>query len=329
MYDSPSRFLTEITNYVLNGVSPSPPKYTGGCVNTTAPHMNTTVPKSSLTFFNNNNNQQLPSTSVASSLMTMSQPFELLPRVPPPALMKGTMPLFPPATKGSSFASIPPPPLSDMLSGDIVLPGMGPGNMSSASTTPTTPNTPQISPPSTPTFAIGNPKGTMGGSGAASRRSTLRDDLSLLLQQQQHQQSTLPVHFVLVEFKRARVKLFRCGFAIRPGQYVVTTGDRGEDLGLSVWVWSCNPGSVIPIESGSPGRNLLEFDYDGIGLDVRRIASQAEIHVQNHVLPALEVDALVVCREKAQQLNVPIDVIDVEYQFDRKKLHITSSQTTL
>eukprot|EP00760_Papus_ankaliazontas_P006077 PhM_4_TR12882/c0_g1_i1/m.36460 len=151
-------------------------------------------------------------------------------------------------------------------------------------------------------------------------RRALKDDLDSLAITASHTPG--PVYFCLVEFKRQRVRLFQSSFLIQPSQYLVVGGDRGEDLGLCVWVWTYNPSSrSLPLlEFPTQGRNILEFDYEGVGCEVRRVASSPEIHVQNNVLPDLEVEALRVCREKCVSMSVAIDVIDVEYQYDRKKI---------
>lgn len=117
---------------------------------------------------------------------------------------------------------------------------------------------------------------------------------------------------VLVEFKRRRVLQFESPTYVAPGEYVVVGGDRGEDIGLVTHTWLAGTPSTAP-ESVTK--------WAGVGLGkVVRVASVLEVSQLQGVQTQLEVRAVEVAQEKVVEHQLPMRIVDAEYQFDRKKL---------
>jgi hypothetical protein len=114
---------------------------------------------------------------------------------------------------------------------------------------------------------------------------------------------------VLVEFKRKRILQFESPYYVAPGEYVVVGGDRGEDIGLVTHSWP----------AGS-ARDVAKT-YAGVGLGkVQRIANVLEVSQLQGVQTELEARAVDVAQEKVVEHQLPMRIVDAEYQFDRKKL---------
>lgn len=113
---------------------------------------------------------------------------------------------------------------------------------------------------------------------------------------------------VLVEFKRKRILQFESPYYVAPGEYVVVGGDRGEDIGLVTHSWP----------AGS-AREIKTFAGVGVG-KVQRIANVLEVSQLQGVQTELEARAVDVAQEKVVEHQLPMRIVDAEYQFDRKKL---------
>ena len=119
-----------------------------------------------------------------------------------------------------------------------------------------------------------------------------------------------PSH-VLVEFKRGRVLQFDSSQYVVRGEYVVVIGDRGEDVGLVVYSW---PRGTQPV----PPEHVK---WSGVGVGkVTRIATVLEISQLQGVQAELENRAQDVAQQKVLEHQLPMQIVDAEYQFDRKKL---------
>eukprot|EP00672_Neobodo_designis_P021587 CAMPEP_0174850816 /NCGR_PEP_ID=MMETSP1114-20130205/21151_1 /TAXON_ID=312471 /ORGANISM="Neobodo designis, Strain CCAP 1951/1" /LENGTH=410 /DNA_ID=CAMNT_0016085303 /DNA_START=194 /DNA_END=1426 /DNA_ORIENTATION=+ len=117
---------------------------------------------------------------------------------------------------------------------------------------------------------------------------------------------------VLVEFKRQRVLQYDSDFYVAPGEHVVVGGDRGEDIGLVTYSWtSAGPGSAPP----TPFKSREQ----GTG-KVLRVATTMEVGQLQGVQAELEKRAKEVAQLKVQEHQLPMAIVDAEYQFDRKKL---------
>ena len=119
--------------------------------------------------------------------------------------------------------------------------------------------------------------------------------------QQQQQQQTVVVS---VHFKYGRMSEFlnSTGF-LQPGCHVMVSGDRGEDLGVVV---SCR----FPTASDS-GKKLAS---------VTRLATVQEINYWNGKLTEEEKDAVRIVQEVLNRHGVNLEIVNAEFQFDRKKL---------
>jgi len=102
--------------------------------------------------------------------------------------------------------------------------------------------------------------------------------------------------------------------SIRIGDYVKVEADRGEDLGKVI---SCVPVSdtgkyaTSPVQKGRTGN----FEKERI----LRLATEAELHLVK-IKSLDEQRVLEVCRSKVLQRNLPMRVVDAEFQYDRHKL---------
>jgi hypothetical protein len=123
----------------------------------------------------------------------------------------------------------------------------------------------------------------------------------------------------LVEFKRQRVRRYESPIHLTPGNYVIVEGDRGIDCGLVVHTWTTAP-------DGTQQHACVE----GVNVDMSkvkaepgrmlRVANQQETSSLHGEIAALEHHALKTCREKALEYGLIIQLLDCEFQFDRKKV---------
>lgn len=122
-----------------------------------------------------------------------------------------------------------------------------------------------------------------------------------------------------VEFKRGRVRKYRCEHRIEPGSYVLVDGDRGTDCGLLVQTIeekANNETAVVSMEG-------CDIRDDKIKLEnghVLRQASEEDIDRLHNIIANAESVALKTCRQRCNELGIDIDLQDVEYQFDMKKI---------
>lgn len=114
-------------------------------------------------------------------------------------------------------------------------------------------------------------------------------------------------HRYVVEFKSSRRDLFVCPLRYRReiqlGSLVIVEADRGKDM----------------------GKIVEEFDHrDGIenAQEVKRIYRPAQSYEIQQLVSKTqdELKTLTVCQSKVRQKRLPMQVIDAEYQWDRRKL---------
>ncbi len=117
--------------------------------------------------------------------------------------------------------------------------------------------------------------------------------------------------FVYVEFKRGRVLQFECDVTVAPGEYAVVGGDRGEDIGLIIY--TANGSAAMP---STPMKHNSQM---GVG-KVLRVATALEVAQLQGVQAELENRAKEVAQMKVMEHQLPMRIVDAEYQFDRKKL---------
>ncbi|KAK7200540.1 PSP1 C-terminal conserved region containing protein [Novymonas esmeraldas] len=140
---------------------------------------------------------------------------------------------------------------------------------------------------------------------------------------------------VLVEFKRKRVLQFESREYVAPGSYVVVGGDRGEDLGLVLYVWcevasdAAGTGAVERTASGARRRKVVGVQLKdsnlprsmGVGNGtVLRLASDLDVQKLLGIQAELERRAIDVCAQLVLDHSLPMVIVDAEYQFDTKKL---------
>ena len=125
----------------------------------------------------------------------------------------------------------------------------------------------------------------------------------------------------LVEFKRARLKKFVALEFIQPGQYVIVEGDRGLDCGLVVLCcFKHHDGTVTNVSALQDYKTneVLRFKTE-IGR-VQRVATKDDVDLLHGEIASIERQALQTCREVSARMNLPMEIIDCEYQFDKKKV---------
>eukprot|EP00760_Papus_ankaliazontas_P022508 PhM_4_TR18870/c0_g1_i2/m.82932 len=109
----------------------------------------------------------------------------------------------------------------------------------------------------------------------------------------------------IVHFKYRQTE-FAAPFLVRPGQYVMVSGDRGQDLGLVLRVNTDAEKGYV--ERTGPQGNVL------------RLAYQKEVDYANGALRGDEMTAAEVCRGKVHRLGLNMEVHYAEFQYDKKKL---------
>ena len=109
----------------------------------------------------------------------------------------------------------------------------------------------------------------------------------------------------LVHFKFRQTE-YSAAFAVRPGQYVVVGGDRGQDLGLVIRVNTDDDKGYVE-RTGPQGT-------------VSRAAYQKEVEYFNGALRMDELSAVDICRARVQRLGLNMEVHYAEFQYDKKKL---------
>ncbi|GBE78544.1 hypothetical protein SCP_0114330 [Sparassis crispa] len=154
----------------------------------------------------------------------------------------------------------------------------------------------------------------------------------------------VPLHSVptswplfIVEFKAGRTDLFYCTdltLDIRVGDLVIVEADRGKDLGKVV----NDTITLAEVEAFQKQQKLMNIGYadahgvptspTGVGpsggkdINPKMIYGKAQ-HSDTHGLASKlqdEAKALELCRSKVRQRKLPMEVVDAEYQWDRRKL---------
>ncbi|KAG5492512.1 hypothetical protein JKF63_01090 [Porcisia hertigi] len=122
-----------------------------------------------------------------------------------------------------------------------------------------------------------------------------------------------------VEFKRGRVRKYVCDHRIEPGNYVLVDGDRGTDCGLLVQTIARLPNNetaVVTMEGCDIPDEKIKLENGR----VLRKASEEDIDRLHNIIANAEGVALKTCRQRCEDLGIDIDLQDVEYQFDMKKI---------
>ncbi|KAF9242340.1 PSP1 C-terminal conserved region-domain-containing protein [Melanogaster broomeanus] len=140
----------------------------------------------------------------------------------------------------------------------------------------------------------------------------------------------------IVEFKAGRTDLFYLtdlSLDVRIGDLVIVEADRGKDLGKVVndsitlkeveefqreqkeRISYGDSGPLSP--GGQPGGASTKKD-----INPKMIYGKAQAHDTQHLVTKIqdEMKALQLCQNKVRQKKLPMEVIDAEYQWDRRKL---------
>eukprot|EP00667_Euglena_gracilis_P000577 EG_transcript_577 len=140
------------------------------------------------------------------------------------------------------------------------------------------------------------------------------------------QQTVSTTVFALVEFKRGRAVQFQSAFLPKPGDYLVVEGDEGEDMGMvtNVWVAPANSAPVVNnslnSNKASSGRDVDPLTGEHLYPQVLRYATPKEIEYMLYAQAEAEKKCAEMANHKVYEHQLPMTIIDAEYQFDRKKL---------
>ncbi|CUF62029.1 Hypothetical protein, putative [Bodo saltans] len=129
-----------------------------------------------------------------------------------------------------------------------------------------------------------------------------------------------PKIVVLVEFKRQRMKKYESHMFVAPGQYVVVEGDRGLDCGFVI---HCCVREVDGTYSKQESIDNVQVDVSRIKSEsgkVLRLARDDDVKLLHGEIASSELMALKTCRDMAARMNLTMEIVDCEYQFDRKKI---------
>ncbi|KAF9908848.1 hypothetical protein EC991_009367 [Linnemannia zychae] len=133
----------------------------------------------------------------------------------------------------------------------------------------------------------------------------------------------------VVEFKAGRNDLFyvadNSGLSLKPGDLVMVEADRGKDLG-KITNDSITPQNIQDLQRQHAEAAVIASQQDGVRAPkeihpkrIFRLAHTSEI-TQLVTKNQDEVKATLVCQTKVRQKKLPMEVVDAEFQWDRRKL---------
>jgi len=128
----------------------------------------------------------------------------------------------------------------------------------------------------------------------------------------------------IVEFKAGRSDLFYAGDSvgavIKKGDLVIAEADRGKDLGKVVND-NITPVQVqqLQLQQAELMPELLRSNKELHPKQIYRLAQPGEVAMLL-TKSQDEVKVLQVCQAKVRQKKLPMEVVDAEYQWDRRKL---------
>jgi hypothetical protein len=132
--------------------------------------------------------------------------------------------------------------------------------------------------------------------------------------------------FCIAEFKRERRLQYQSKIPLQVGDYVIVEGDEGEDLGriIQSWVGASNDPPLINNNLGSNRNSGATNNVDSSGTpvypEVIRHATSSEVQAMQTSQQSAEAKCLEVAKAKTKEHQLPMSVVDAEFQFDRKKL---------
>ncbi|KAG0060274.1 hypothetical protein BGZ89_012406 [Linnemannia elongata] len=133
----------------------------------------------------------------------------------------------------------------------------------------------------------------------------------------------------VVEFKAGRNDLFyvadNSGLSLKRGDLVMVEADRGKDLG-KITNDSITPQNIQDLQRQHAEAAVIASQHDGVRAPkeihpkrIFRLAHTSEI-TQLVTKNQDEVKAMLVCQTKVRQKKLPMEVVDAEFQWDRRKL---------
>ncbi|KAF8936857.1 hypothetical protein BGZ47_009298 [Haplosporangium gracile] len=133
----------------------------------------------------------------------------------------------------------------------------------------------------------------------------------------------------VVEFKAGRNDLFyladNSGLSLKRGDLVMVEADRGKDLG-KITNDSITPQNIQDLQRQHAEAAAIASQQDGARAPkeihpkrIFRLAHTSEI-TQLVTKNQDEVKAMLVCQTKVRQKKLPMEVVDAEFQWDRRKL---------
>ncbi|KAG6905877.1 hypothetical protein DXG01_017127 [Tephrocybe rancida] len=139
-----------------------------------------------------------------------------------------------------------------------------------------------------------------------------------------HQSSTAPPPLFIVEFKAGRTDIFYTSdpaHDIRVGDCVIVEADRGRDIGSVV-------NDAVTLAEGE-AFNSRQLEHTGsaerkTGIFLKRLLGKAQPQDEQSLVTKIhdEVKVIRVCKSKAREMKLLIEVVNAEYQWDRRKLTI-------
>lgn len=134
--------------------------------------------------------------------------------------------------------------------------------------------------------------------------------------------TTTPLY--IVEFKAGRSDLFYAGDSlaamVKKGDLVIVEADRGKDLGKVVND-NITPSQVQQLQQQQAEQmpELLRSNKELHPKRIYRLAQPGEVAMLL-TKSQDEIKALQICQTKVRQKKLPMEVVDAEYQWDRRKL---------
>jgi hypothetical protein len=127
-------------------------------------------------------------------------------------------------------------------------------------------------------------------------------------------------YVALVEFKRQRIRKFDADLFVKPGSYVVVDGDRGTDCGFVVQCAVRNPDGTFGQTESIDSTPMDPFRVKSEPGRIHRLATDDEVALLHGEIARMERFALARCRERVKQMNLEMEIVDCEFQFDKKKV---------
>ncbi|KPA84702.1 hypothetical protein ABB37_01206 [Leptomonas pyrrhocoris] len=138
-------------------------------------------------------------------------------------------------------------------------------------------------------------------------------------------------YVVHVEFKRGRVRRFFNRVPVKPASYALVPGDRGYDCGLVIQCALWNPHKHAYDNDTVQSLDAVIWPPGNHGtiMEVIRLATDDEVHRLHNEHVSMERLALSTCRDVADRLLLPMEVLDCEYQYDGTKISFFFDSTEM